>query len=329
MAFEEHNITAISEIPALVEAFATTVGWDVATGPVIRHPDYEGGGPGGLAFTLSVSVAGLNHDLIWTNGANSARIRSPILATEGAPTVGVAQLPTKVSLVSMLTPQPYLAIIVEYGTNVYRHLYLGFMEKIGDYAGGEVISGCGGIDTPYNGSNFWWRPFSNAFLFGASQTIRSKAQSGGVHVDHLDNATAWRSFRLAGADPSSNFDTSTFDGSEAIGGYSDNINDHYVAKGKSSIAGASLLVPVNLMISQKPTGSLTRLVPIGHPAGVRMINLENLDSATMITIGGETWRVFAATRRSAETVMNRPGGTGTRYRLAESSHYLGYAYRSA
>ena len=33
----------------------------------------------------------------------------------------------------------YIAIITEHGYNLHRHLYLGFMEKIGDYVGGEVV----------------------------------------------------------------------------------------------------------------------------------------------------------------------------------------------
>lgn len=332
MAYAEHNISSLTEVPALVEAFATTVGWDVASGPILRHPDYEGGGPGGIAFSLAANISGLNHTLTWSSSnpivLSSAVMYSPILVTNAAPDTPVTQTPTRLFLVGRLDPEPYLAIAVEYGPNLFRHLYLGFMEKIGAYAGGEVISGSGCRHLAANANYDWWGSNGNRFLFSASQTIIARNLSGGVHLDHLDNPAAWRSFRAAGAVLSGGIDTTTFDGGEAIGGFGDGCGDHHVAKGKSAIAGASLLVPINLFASMKPVSTSTRFVPIGNPAGIRMVNIENMGPVSQVTIGGETWRIFPATRRSSDILVSRPGST-SRYRSNESSHYLGYAYRSA
>lgn len=331
MAYAEYTITSLSQIPSLVSAFATSVGWDVS-GATLRHPDYEGGGPGGLAFTLSTSTVGLNHDLLWTcttSVGNSALIRAPILATELAPAVGVAQPPTRVFLISMLTPEPYIAIVVEFGYNSYRHLYLGFMEKIGNYSGGEVISGASGFVSPSNSDLYYLDRTQHNYLFGANQSVRPLANSGGVHVSHADNPVPWRNFRDVGTfNANHDFGVGVFNGSEAIGGFGDSINDGYVQKGKSDIAGASILVPINLFAAVPVTGD-TRFSPIGKPAGVRMINIENVEAQATLDLGGETWRSFAVFRKNADNLARRPGNIGNRYRLAESSFFVGYAYRSA
>lgn len=333
MAFAEHLITSLAEIPPLLATFAAEVGWDVASGPVLRHPDYEGGGPGGLAFSLTTASSGLNRDLIWSSTdplvTSSAFIRSPILAAKNSPFTAYVPSPSRVFFVGMLTPEPYIAIVVEYGANLYRHLYLGFMEKIGDYSGGEVICGSGCMSVTANSNPDWFDRSANRFLFQANQSIRARGEAGGVHIGHIDNAVPWRQFRSSGSSGgSTGVDGSAFDGGEALGGFGDSVNDAYVAKGKSAIAGASLLVPVNLFASVKPTASLSRFISIGHPAGVRMVNIESMEPLSQVTIGSETWRIFAATRKSASLSLPRPAGAGGVYRLEESSYNLGYAYRS-
>src|SRR5690606_35716827 len=97
---------------------------------------------------------------------------------------GVAQTPTKLFLISMLTPEPYLAIVVEYGYNSYRHLYLGNMEKVGNYSGGEIIGGASGPTSTTNTNIFWQDSGRIKQLFGSYQNSWIRASSGGVHVDH-------------------------------------------------------------------------------------------------------------------------------------------------
>lgn len=332
MAFEEHIITSLSEIPSLVEAFATSVGWDVASGPVIRHPNYEGAGPGGIAFSLTSASSGLERDLIWSSSGgittSRALIRAPILSARTSPFTPYVLSPSRVFLISMLTPEPYLAIVVEFGPNQYRHLYLGFMEKIGNYEGGEVISGCGSMIAASNSDPLWHDRQGNMFLFEGHQGIMVRADSGGVHIDHADNATPWRRFRTANAVESDGIDFGTFDAGEVIGGFGDSVIDHFVAKGKSAIAGSSLLVPINLLASAKPSSTVTRFINIGHPAGVRAVNIENMEPLSEVTIGSETWRIFAAIRKSPLLTLLRPVGAGLQYRAEETSYNLGYAYRS-
>lgn len=332
MAFEEHIITSLSEIPSLVESFAAGAGWDVASGPVIRHPDYEGSGPGGIAFSLTTASIGLERDLIWSSSGgittSRALIRAPILSARTSPFSAYVLSPSRVFLISMLTPEPYIAIVVEFGPNQYRHLYLGFMEKIGDYEGGEVISACNSMIATSNSDLTWHTRQGNMFLFEAHQSIMARADAGGVHIAHADNSTPWRRFRTANVAEGDGIDGATFDGGEVIGGFGDSVNDHFVAKGKSAIAGASLLVPINLLATVKPSSDVSRLINIGHPAGVRMVNIENMEPFSEVVIGSETWRIFAAIRKSPLLTLARPVGAGNVYRAEETSYNLGYAYRS-
>lgn len=340
MAYQEYAINAITDIPAIVSAFAADLGWNVPDTNTLRHPNYEGNGPGGLAFKLTATVSGLDHSLTWTcatapYNTKSATLRSPVFSTTAAPAVGTTQTPTKLFLISMLEPEPYIAIVVEYGYNLYRHLYFGFMEKIGNYTGGEVIGASNGnVGATVSGSRLWHSDGGNTypgchFLFSWYQSVWARNASGGVHVEHGDNANKWRDFRRAATLNSQENWGTVFSAADALGGYMDSVNDFYVAKGKNSLAGASVLTPINLLSTLPVTGDM-RFVPIGCPAGVRMINIDELEAQTTAEVGGETWHVFAAHCKSSDIYTRGPASGGTyRYPISESSYYLGYAYRSA
>lgn len=334
MAYREYSINALADIPAIVAAFATEVGWNVFDGDTLRHPNYEGNGPGGLAFKLTTNIDGLNHFLRWecvTAGFTDKRatIRSPIYSTVAAPAVATTQIPTKLFLISMLTPEPYIAIVVEYGYNLYRHLYLGFMEKIGNYSGGEVIGASNGYYGTLSTSRDWWEDDYHQYLFTCNQGIWTEAASGGVHIDHADNASPWRHFkRKADIDTTGNW-TNWLAGNEAFGGFMDSFNDFYPQKGKNSLAGANVLSPISLFATQLVTGDI-RFIPIGNPAGVRLINIEELEAQAVAEVGGETWYTFACHRKSSDLYDRHPGGgSNNRYPISETSYYLGYAYRGA
>lgn len=338
MAYSEHTITNLTDIPPLVHTFATGLGLNVTgtTGvPIIRNPNYMGAGPGGLAFQLTTSISGVNNDLTWTatSGVSgftpSSKIRSPILATDVAPTVGVAQPPTKVFLIGMLAPQPYLAIIVEYGYNLHRHLYVGFMEKIGNYLGGEVLSSQNGpVLTSSSAVTDLTTSNCKNHMFSARQTLwNTTGGCGGVHISHADNAKPWRNFYC----PNSiygNIATSVFAGGEVIGGYGDAINDPLVAKAHNGLAGVTLMTPVDLYAVQPVTGDV-RFRPIGRPSGVRLCNIRDLEPQVTLAFGAETWKVFAACAKGDTDEEPRAGtSSGLRYRKYESTGHLGIAYRS-
>ena len=132
MAYQESVVSSITEIPALIATFAAANGWTVS-GANYTRPG------GGITFVLDATISGAAHTLSWTQGTESARIISPRL--NGTSETPVTSIPSKVHLFAATTPQPFIAIVVEYGFNSYRHLYLGNMVKAGAYTGGEVIAG--------------------------------------------------------------------------------------------------------------------------------------------------------------------------------------------
>lgn len=316
MAYQESVVSSMGEIPELVATFAATAGWTVtgtAASPILTRPG------GGLSFQLTDSVSGNDHILAWTQTGGSqattnARVISPKLnGTSGSPVVSI---PSKVHLFGDTEPEPFLVIVIEYGFNSYRHLYLGNMVKAGAYTGGEVISGA---QPPASNSPFSY-PMSYRFgqyLFkGQRDDVVPVANRGGVYCPHASNPTSWRRFYSA-AWPFFNQNDSTY----AIGGFLDDINDGYVARGRSPFAGVQILTPINLYASI-PTTDDTVFAPLGHPAGVRMINMADMEPGAEFVIGSQTWMCFPAWAKNGQTVNRSAAGWGE----AETSYHVGYAY---
>jgi len=323
MAYAEHTITTIAEIPALVADFAETLGWINSGVCVLQHPDYMGLGPGGLTFTVTGGGNILN--VACSGPGNSAYVQAPVLGA----VPGTSPAPTKLFLIGMMTPEPYIAIVIQFGYNSYRHMYLGFMEKIGDYEGGEIIGGHNGPHLAFTGGPLDWQSRGGVHtLFKGTQSLLvNSANCGGVHVDHADNPSHWRHFRTSGLS-SQFFDPASMDGEEAIGGFGDGYNDMFAARGRNNLAGAAVLSPINLFATQ-PVTSEVRFRPIGRPAGIRLINIANLEPEATTSISTEVWHSFAAlSKRSEITMPSSDGSTLARFRSYESSYHLGYAYRS-
>ena len=316
--YSSSNITAITDVPALVSTFAATAGWTVtgaAGSPILTHPTL----PGAISFQLTAAVVGNDHTLTWTaSGApvvtSNALITSPKMnGTLAAPDVS---LPSKVHLFGDLLPEPFLAIVVEYGFNLYRHLYFGYVEKLSAFTGGECIAGSGfgdrsDLQPQYRGGFTY-------YLFDALQAGRAAATAGGVRVDHASNATKWRRF----ATPTSVQAALTMTTDTALGGFQDDINSGYLARGKSTYAGTNILVPMTLY-AVKQGGNPPILAPIGAPAGVRMIHIQDIDPGAEFIVGTKTWKAFAAFRKNASTFSTvKPAGWNT----DETSLWVGYAY---
>lgn len=345
--YENHAITAVTDIPALVGTFAASLGFEtdlsVPTQPVIRNPqggDSNSGSNSAFNLTsdaipwrVTASVAGSVHTLrvdvaASTNDSNSeltreitsgAKFTSPIV---GAVTPAVC-LPVELHLIGSLSPKPYIAIIVRYndvvGNRVYRHLYIGNMEKKGDYEGGEVISASDGIATGSTGTRSY-DDGSYKYLFG-SRNFVSAADSGGVHVQHADNAIPWLRFRGGfGTQP-----LLAIPEGSALGGYNDAINDGYIARARSQFGGQQQLTPINLFHVVVIPGDVVP-TPIGRPAGVRLVNMQDLQPEAEIIVGGMLFKVFPACARRFETVSPKANPSGSQFAEYETTHWVGYAY---
>jgi hypothetical protein len=329
MAYQQTNIVAVTDIPDIVATFAQANGWVVNTAtagaPVFTHPSLAGALPMRLTATIG-GTNNQNHDVIWEEAnvsvsTSKAVCRSPKLAgSSNNPTV---PSPTNLHLFVSLTPEPFIAGVIEYGFNLDRHFYFGYLCKAGVFDGGEVICGMAGPGAIFTNSDISYTDESSfKFLFEArhDSNILADADSGGVHVDHPNNPNPWRVINATDApSPFGNFA-----GDEIIGGFGDGINDGYLARGNSSYAGSAILSPINMYMSKPITGD-TLFTPVGSPAGVANVNMRDLEPGQQVTIGSDTWRVFPAAAKDARTVMSGNVANGY-YRDYETSFYVGHAY---
>ena len=239
--------------------------------------------------------------------------------------------PTKVHLFGALTPEPYLAAVIEFGYNQYRHLYLGHTVKASGFTGGEVISGqaVGSGTTSNQDLNGDPARFygSMADLFSGSQN-HNATHCGGVRVVHANNAAPWRSF-YKNATWNASFETTMAaqGATIALGGYQDPVNYGYVATGRAPYSAQTVMPPVNLYIGQL-VGGFSRFQHIGYPPGVRLALLDGLDPGQEVPVGDEVWMVFPALRK-ANTGRMLSGATSPYWPVDESSALRGYAYRKS
>ena len=140
MTYSAQVVTAVTDIPSAISAFAFARGWTQASDTITRPG-------GGRAFDIRATIAGTNNRehrvfiednldptgrLVWT--------QMPwIDGVSGNP---VVLTPTKLHLFGNNTPwapEPFIACVIECGYNHYRHLYIGNAVKAGSYTGGELF----------------------------------------------------------------------------------------------------------------------------------------------------------------------------------------------
>lgn len=316
MAYQQNSITALADILPLVYSFAPTAG--ITVGGTSGAPTLT---INGVAFLLSAVTSGSDQELRWTAQSaptitSYAATRSPKLNGTTTPDVSV---PSKVHFFAGVTPQPHFAIVIEYGYNSYRHLYLGMMEKPGSYSGGQVMSGNSQFASN-SSANFplSYRDNRHQYLFSGFQTFRGPTDAGGVMVDHANNPTKWRIFDCpTGTNP---LDAMT--GVEAFGGFSDDINDAYLARAFSTYAGVNILSDINLF-APSGSGASANFAPIGNPVAIRTINMAGIDPGTVLTIGSEHWYCFPAFSKTDGTTV---GKSAAGWAAGETSYMVGYAY---
>lgn len=338
MAYQLSTVSAMSDIPAIVGTFAQTVGFTVdlttPSAPIVKHPTDASALSFKLTFesahpTSSITALTYYDRLVWTcttAGPLPAAAYAPRLHSgAAAPTTSV---PTQIHLFGALMPAPYIAIVIEFGYNQYRHLYLGHMVKASGYTGGEVISGQSigtgnstSSDLNSDPARFY---ASTCDLFSGSQSLNS-THCGGVRIVHANNATAWRSF-YKNSTWSAAFETTVASqiASLVIGGYQDPVNYGYAAAGRAPYSAQMTLTPVNLYIGQLVSG-FSRFQFVGYPPGIRMALLDGVDPGAEINVGSDVWKVFPALRKTSSGAMPT-GAVSPYWPQAETSAYRGYAY---
>jgi len=345
MSYSVFPIAAMADIPSLVRSFAATLGWttttESATSITVTHPSYIGAKTFGVSFeTYVTSAPAVIEEIRLTctgSDSNHAKAISPILNTSqlNVDAAVVTVQPTKLHLMGILeggaagAGRSFIAGVIEYGYNLYRHFYLGYVDKITAFDGGEVITGSrcwsvsNGSSGPYSrsyDSREWSYPF---------QANHALVDNGGVFVGHANNAQSWREFAIREPSTRGSLDTLlAVNGHKVvIGGFGDSINTHLMNSAKSPHIGVQMLTPVNLYIGLR-SGSTQFFQAIGHPGGARLVHMEDLEPGAQINIGTATWRVFPVFSKKAAAAM---GGSAVpqlsrRFPTDNTSFYVGMAY---
>ena len=321
MTYQVQTVSSVGDIPSIALAFAAARGWTTTSTELTV--------PNGRKFEISALTNGdpyagkhrviIKDSLDPTNRFTS--VASPQLGgTEFAP---IIKNPTKIHMFGNnipYSPTPYIAIVIEYGFNLYRHIYIGVTVKSGNYTGGEIIAGNHFPSNLYGSNSTPW--YESRLLFRGHHGRNygnSYIGSGGVNIVHVENPIPFRKFKFDGL-------LTDLLGNEVFGGEGDGINDTLIKKSYASFAAATVLVPVNLFCPNASEGANYNIRPIGWVEGVCMVDMKNLEVGQSILVGSQTWRVFPQFRKSSAQVASLDGGY---YFADETSYNSGLAYRES
>lgn len=347
MAHAAYPISSLTSVPDLVQSFAEDLGFltDLSEGVAsVQHPTYAGA----KIFSIEALSDGEDTDQrewvelrINVPGSNEATAVSPLMWVEDGssePGAVVVLQPSALHLFGEVHGDEddaggsFIAGVIEYGPNLYRHFYLGYVEKITAYGGGEIISGSAQGAGPLTTTPEQWTALSNgACKLPFSAVNGNSPDNGGMHVNHANAHQPWYSFNtgLAALGPSFSESFSTPAGNSAVmGGYRDSVNSGYVVAAQSTFANAQIMVPVNLYFGRRENNQQF-VFPVGAPAGVRLVNIELLEPGAEIMLGSSVWRVFPLFSKDVDPVLEsaEDPATGLRFAVKNTSHFIGQAYR--
>ena len=344
MTYSVSSIGAVTEIPALVKAFADSLGFTTTgsgTSVTVKHPTYTPAKTFTVQSIVSGSAATLRHQISVNTdaaGSTAAICESPKLnptQVNNASAV-VVSTPTKLHLFGKLaggasdSGETFIAGVIEYGYNLYRHFYLGYIEKITAFDNGELTTGSAFWPVGKNSNSaIYCDSDDSRYPFSANNAVAGDAGNGGAYIVNAGNAVPWRLFSSGTWTAGHNLDQhfASSGGNVILGGYKDNMNSGYMYAGKSAYSGAQLLAPVNLYIGKR-VSSTQYFQAVGRASGVRLVHMEDLDPGAEVTVGSQVWRVFPVFSKSntlsyATTIST----VAHAFPAGNSSYLVGMAYK--
>ena len=326
MTHATYAAVTMTEVQQKIVDFAGSLGWttDVNNrsitmpgGQQVHFEDYDSSGNYFHGFKC-----------IADNGAianHGALVTQPVLG--GSRYNGNQVTPTQVHVFGEDDAgHPWIAAAIEYGYNLYRHFYMGRMKKIGDYTGRHIIAGSYASPIANKFHYKYNHPlFTNKWYRGAndSSPYESYDYPGVLEINHSDFPQTVFPLR-AYVDSWGGLSQPEED--DVMGGLRDGPNDHYVLAGAEPWTSRALMTSVNLYAAWKDTNNKMWWKPVGHPPGVRFINIERFEPAAETTVGADSWKVFPLFSRNPLTGDFEKAG-GSYYATKESSWIYGVAYR--
>jgi hypothetical protein len=316
MSYQTTVVTSIADVISDLITFAGAEGWTVGgTGTVPTFTPPSGGSPVQVERNNVGSFDGMDLS-IPALSTNKARLNNPYI--DGTGSTPDTPAPSLLHLHGGTEEGiDFIAGVIEFSTVGYRHFYIGALIPVGTFTGGQVIA----ANWHYTSNESYNFPFNAnvacKFMFGACNQVLAATDSGFAHIV----AGAADSIRVnkSGAPSPAYAPENTLGANVLLGGATDGPNDALVARGQVHYSSATVLVPVNMYVTE---GSPARLRPVGRPAGVRLVNMTNYDEAQQIQIGIDNWRVYPEFKKTTSAYVAR----GTSYGEREASYFWGLAY---
>lgn len=360
VTYQAYSVASMADIPALVGAFASNLGWNVdttvANAPKIKHPTLSGAKQVAFSFVQahpsnSIDVQSYYDRLLisfvdTTVGTEpTAAVDAPRFYNAATPTIPTTPAPTQLHMFGGTSPDYWLAGVIAFGFNLYRHFYFGYPEKIGNYGNGEIITGSrassfqstysSGAKYHYNNADRLWYPFSA--MNGRYTYTSGASANGGVYITHNNIANRWNRFFINSRSLTSRGNSvsacvttllNSLSAGTVFGGAMDAVNSGYLYSGDNSLMGGALLVPINLYICNTISGNKV-IHPIGRPNGVRLVNVRSLNPEQIVQLGSDQWKVFPIfCRNIADSYLHGPSDTTQpQWGVDENSFIIGQAYK--
>ena len=257
---------------------------------------------------------------------------SPVVPTGNGETDAAPRYATKLHMFGgTVGDATWIAGVIEYTYNRYRHFYIGRIDRYGSYDDGIVLSVSNYANrAPVRDYFGYFDSRRHRHLFSgydrAYSDNKKRPYCGGLLLSHPDDPHTWRYFD--GAVGSGNPpDTDGYGtGQEVFGGPNDGPVDGWIRSGHAPTGTASLITPVVLFGNYDDGAGGRFYRALGSPLGVGVVSMKNLVPEQQIQIGTENWRVFP----SAHLNLSMREGTGdypTYWTWEEPTGLVGFAYK--
>ncbi|MCE8012897.1 hypothetical protein [Billgrantia desiderata] len=195
-------------------------------------------------------------------------------------------------------PEPWLLVTVMTEPGIYRHGFLGYLERYGAWDGGAAIDTCNfGHSTATGRPPLGWSNqdshmlFSGNTRFSFSTTFRPAGNLGGVMIQNagLGNSPLARFCTTGNNYPA--------DAPRAGGGAVDSYARRLRDPGVNPLSGEAALAPITLFADMLRNSTWT---PLGRVPGLRLVNIANFDPGERYSYAGKAWRIFPLCRKSGD-----------------------------
>ena len=198
----------------------------------------------------------------------------------------------------------YLHVVFKNADGNYRHFHMGLLEKLGNWTGGDYLTGHY-VDTPNNANptfNVHSLPFDgcDASSNNAMQgTLIYGTKNGGAAFDLAPNpATKWY-VSCPGRSASNDFDGVEV-GEGLCNGSRGGMASPISTLGPSVLTGGAPLIPISFFAGNTDI-SPQRYMLAGAFPDVRLINIKELSAEEEYIVASDTWVVFPVSRKGTET----------------------------